>query len=311
MLNRVCVSALCHPLRTAQYMSGGVCLLAPLRQELGRFRRMPSRSPRAVRRSLIDPDATPQPAFVLSERHEAVTTPWHVHRRVQLLHVSDGVLTVQTREALWVVPRHRAVWVLPGVRHRTWSARPYTLCTLYADPSLVALPGGSCVVEVDALLRELLVAAARVGSSYQPGSPEERLIQVTLDRLPTAAVESLRLPQPSDARLRRITEALRADVSDSRSLAAWGRRAGLSERSAQRLFLADVGMSFIQWRQQLRLVVALERLARGERVTDVALDVGYQDTSAFIAMFRSALGSTPGRYFRRRGRALAASPDGR
>jgi len=39
-------------------------------------------------------------------------------------------------------------------------------------------------------------------------------------------------------------------------------------------------------------------LARGEPVTSTALEVGYESTSAFIAAFSSALGTTPGRYYR-------------
>ncbi|MEE8274655.1 MAG: helix-turn-helix domain-containing protein, partial [Alphaproteobacteria bacterium] len=46
-----------------------------------------------------------------------------------------------------------------------------------------------------------------------------------------------------------------------------------------------------------RLLAALTRLATGEPVTTVALDLGYDSPSAFIAMFRKALGETPGRYF--------------
>jgi len=45
-------------------------------------------------------------------------------------------------------------------------------------------------------------------------------------------------------------------------------------------------------------VVALEWLGRGDRVSDVAFAVGYSDVSAFIAMFKAALGATPGQYFR-------------
>jgi AraC-like DNA-binding protein len=50
---------------------------------------------------------------------------------------------------------------------------------------------------------------------------------------------------------------------------------------------------------------ALERLAAGDPVTTVALDLGYDSPSAFITMFRSRLGATPGRYF---GGADAPSP---
>jgi len=47
----------------------------------------------------------------------------------------------------------------------------------------------------------------------------------------------------------------------------------------------------------LRLLSALERLAQGRPVTDVALDVGYDSPSAFISTFRQSLGTTPRRYF--------------
>ena len=55
---------------------------------------------------------------------------------------------------------------------------------------------------------------------------------------------------------------------------------------------------FRRWRQQARLLHALERLAAGDSVTTTALEVGFNGTSAFIAMFRRALGRTPGSYFR-------------
>jgi AraC-like DNA-binding protein len=57
-------------------------------------------------------------------------------------------------------------------------------------------------------------------------------------------------------------------------------------------------MTFRQWRQQLRLLEALRLLGRGEPVTNIALDVGYSSLSAFVSVFRKALGVTPGRYFR-------------
>ena len=57
-------------------------------------------------------------------------------------------------------------------------------------------------------------------------------------------------------------------------------------------------MTFGRWRQQVRLLHALRRLAEGASVTTAALDVGYDSTSAFIAMFKRNLGTTPGGYFR-------------
>jgi AraC-like DNA-binding protein len=57
-------------------------------------------------------------------------------------------------------------------------------------------------------------------------------------------------------------------------------------------------MSFRQWRQQIRILEAMKRLGLGESVTSVAIGLGYDSPSAFISMFRKALGKTPGQYFK-------------
>jgi AraC-like DNA-binding protein len=97
--------------------------------------------------------------------------------------------------------------------------------------------------------------------------------------------------------LQQITTALRADPADDRTLDIWARAAGASSRTLTRLFLAETGMTFRQWQRQARLLAGLVRLADGQPVTVVALEVGYASPSAFIAMFRRALGTTPGQYF--------------
>ena len=107
----------------------------------------------------------------------------------------------------------------------------------------------------------------------------------------------LHLPSAADRRLTRIAETLLADPADPRTLADWAQSIGASERTLARLFTRETGMTFGQWRQQVRLLAALARLACGGSVTDVAFDLGYASQSAFIAMFRRTLGKTPGRYF--------------
>lgn len=57
-------------------------------------------------------------------------------------------------------------------------------------------------------------------------------------------------------------------------------------------------MTFSEWRRNMRLIAAVERLEKGEDVTNVALSVGYNSLSAFIEMFKKALGVPPGAYQR-------------
>jgi AraC-like DNA-binding protein len=95
-----------------------------------------------------------------------------------------------------------------------------------------------------------------------------------------------------------VAEAIRDAPDDPRRLADWARVAAASPRTLERRFRRETGMSFGAWRQQARLLRALELLAAGEPVTATALQVGFETPSAFIALFRRALGTTPGRYFR-------------
>ncbi|HGE6737075.1 TPA: helix-turn-helix domain-containing protein [Serratia marcescens] len=45
-------------------------------------------------------------------------------------------------------------------------------------------------------------------------------------------------------------------------------------------------------------MAALPRLAAGEPVTTVALEMGYETPGAFSAIFKRLLGTLPSRYFR-------------
>jgi AraC-like DNA-binding protein len=76
----------------------------------------------------------------------------------------------------------------------------------------------------------------------------------------------------------------------------WARWAGISPRTLARRFAGETGFSFTAWRQRMRLLRALELLAIGKPVSTVAIDLGYQNVSAFIALFKRTLGMTPGQY---------------
>ncbi|MNT43607.1 Regulatory protein SoxS [compost metagenome] len=72
----------------------------------------------------------------------------------------------------------------------------------------------------------------------------------------------------------------------------------MDPKTIQRRFARETGMTFGQWRQQARLLAALERLAAGAKVVDVALDMGYGSPSAFATMFRRQFGVPPSAFFR-------------
>jgi AraC-like DNA-binding protein len=248
----------------------------------------------------IDPDAAKAPAFVLEESYERLEGSMHAHARAQLVHAAEGVITVRTAEGAWVVPPQRAVWVPGGVAHAVSSKKPFRLLTLYVAGKLANVPDTTTthVIEIDRLVAELLAAAARCGPDFPPGGPEERLVQVLLDRLPALDVAPLlHLPWPTSRELVAIARALEADPTDRRTLEDFAKAHKLVSRTAARRFVAETGLTFGQWRAQLRLQAALVRLGAGASVTEVSFAVGYDDVSSFIAAFKAAMGATPAKYF--------------
>lgn len=224
--------------------------------------------------------------------------PEHYHPEDQLIFASTGVMTLHTKQGIWVVPPSRAVWIPAGTPHSVQISGKVSMRTLYFLPRLLRdLPGRCVVMNVSPLLRELIVHACALGKMSKSVSTQRTLITILADQLHSADSVALQLPRPSDSRARRIVETLLADPADERTLPGLCKDCGASKRTIQRLFLAETNMNFGRWRQQLRLLHALQLLAAGAKVTAVALEAGYNSPSAFVSMFRKHLGATPARYF--------------
>ncbi|GII04974.1 AraC family transcriptional regulator [Planobispora takensis] len=217
----------------------------------------------------------------------------HRHDDHQIVYAARGVLAVTTGAGTWIAPATRAIWVPAGTVH---SHQAHGELELH----LVGLPAADnplglrepAVLSVAPLLRELILAYT--GAPHDDGPERGRLRAVLLDRLRVSPQQPLYLPTPADPRLRALCAIVRADPADNRTLAALGGQVGASERTLSRLFRADLGMTFPQWRTQLRLHRALILLAEDVPVTAVAHLCGWSSASAFIDVFRRAFGHTPG-----------------
>lgn len=234
-------------------------------------------------------------AAELTQRESRATSA-HSHARGQLMGALSGLVSIGVNRQHWVVPAIHAIWIPPHCEHSIRSHGPFSGWSVFiAEHSCAALPREPRAIRTTSLLR----AAVRRAASWdgtQLDAPQSRIAEVILDELAASKAESLGLPAPEDARLLRITDALAGDLSDSRRLEQWAEWAGLSPRTLSRRFVAETGLSFAQWRAQARLLRALERVADGVSVTAIAFELGYDNVSAFIDMFRRATGTTPGRY---------------
>lgn len=223
----------------------------------------------------------------------------HSHRRAQLLHGLSGVMTVITAEGSWVVAPQHALWVPPGVVHQSRCWGDVALRTLYVEPEATAgLPDTCRLLEVSPLLQALINEAVTLPVEYDVAGRDGQVMALALAEIGRMPALPLSAPMPRDRRLARICEAILRDPGNDQDLEHWARVGGLGRRTLTRLFRQETDLSFAEWRQQVRLMEALTRLAAGEPVTTVALDLGYDSPSAFSAMFRRTMGISPREYLR-------------
>jgi AraC-like DNA-binding protein len=224
--------------------------------------------------------------------------PPHRHEVCQLIYAIRGVMVVSTAAGQWVLPATRAVWLPARIEHAIRMAGPVAMRTLYIQPGVArGLPGQCAVVAVSALLRELIAEATRIALPYRMQSRDGRLMKLLLDEIVQMQALPLSLPSTRDPRLRRIEDAIKRQPDDQTTASQWARRLGVDARTVQRLFQRETGLTFARWRQQARLLRALELLAKGERIVDIALEVGYRSPTAFSTMFLRQFGCSPSAFF--------------
>ena len=235
----------------------------------------------------------------------------HRHACGQLIYAISGLLVVRSPHGSWIVPSRRGVWVPPLTEHAVEVLAETRMRSAYLDAShATGIAGGCRVIGVPDLLRDLILFAA--GRDLVPTPDLEHSLATLIARLVAeAAIAPLDIPIPSEPRLRTIYRELLADPSDQRPIADWARYVGGTERTLVRRLQEETGLTFRRWRQQIRLLSSLERLALGEPVATVALDVGYDTASGFITAFRQSFGTSPAVYFRRRSRPSDRSSQGR
>lgn len=224
--------------------------------------------------------------------------PRHRHRRGQLIYAKSGVMRVTTREGIWVVPPQRALWIPLGMEHEIQMEGNVAVRMLYMDRARSVVFGSHCkVLAVPALLRELILSAVQAHAEKR----RERMATLTrllLHELQEAEEEALHIPVPTDPRLKNVCQRLLAGTSSVETLEQLAGHVGASSRTLARLFEGELQMSFVQWRQHVRLARALSQISQGRAIKAVARDAGYASCSAFSTMFRRVLGMAPTDYMK-------------
>jgi AraC family transcriptional regulator len=120
-----------------------------------------------------------------------------------------------------------------------------------------------------------------------------RVISIASDNLEPAHIGEFR----NVGQIAHVLRRMETNSEQFVSIADLARVAGLSPYHFLRTFKRATGITPHQWLLRTRLRNAAERLVTGhEPITEIALEVGFDDLSNFIRSFRAEFGVSPSRY---------------
>ncbi|MEV0842318.1 helix-turn-helix transcriptional regulator [Actinocatenispora sera] len=230
------------------------------------------------------------------------TSPVQSHPRGHLVYAASGVLAVHGERGTSIVPANRVAWTPAGFTHYHRAHGDTDMRIVFLAPALARLmPDHPAVFQTSSLAREVLLELTGP-RNYDGSAPDRdraaraRLLRVLVDELREAHEQPLHLPAPRDDRLQAVARMLSETPADNATLAELGRRIGASSRTLSRLLRNELGMTFYEWRTQVRIYHALVLLAEGHDTIHTAHACGWANPSGFIAAFTTVIGTTPGRY---------------
>lgn len=246
----------------------------------------------------------PQPIFFqVRSMPEDTIYPPHQHPWGEFVYSFSGVLAMEAEGKAFRVPPSFGLWHPPGSMHHGSNRHASSHCSLYIDQELAAqrgMPDKTCALMINPMLQAML-NHLKLNPPLSPYSKEDsKLLDVMLDQLVMTPSTGSYLPESKDVMLAKVLGYLKDNPGSNGSLKVLANQFGTTERTLARKAQRELGMPLSEWRQRLKVMLAVPMLQDGNSVESVALDLGYSTASSFIAMFRRLLDTTPDEYRRNR-----------
>nr|WP_252724488.1 helix-turn-helix transcriptional regulator [Vibrio hepatarius] len=231
-------------------------------------------------------------AFLSNTETRIHSHPWG---QVQL--ISGGILEMEAQGTRFLAPPHLAIWVPAGVLHTSYNRKPLSYCSLnIAERLTTNFPSVTSLIKITPIVSSIIDDFRNRAINIAKSDQDKRLMQVLLDQLATQDTQHHFLPSSDNKYLVRILAEVEENPLDNTSLAQWAEKVHTTERTLARHCQSELGMSFTEWRLRVRYLYSMELLRSGHSVKEVALTLGYNQASPFIAMFKKYALQTPEQY---------------
>lgn len=217
----------------------------------------------------------------------------HRHKWPQFLYARSGAVRAEIGGKQWIIPPRRGLWIPAGAWHSLNMSSGLQLRTLYFSPAFASVRIEIGAVAVSGLLHEAILRVCEYGYLDIRNDANRCLGAIILSELQREDLSALALVLPSDIRARKLADLFLDDKPGGMDMATLCAKAGLSRRTAERLFLGETGLPPAQWRRFAALSEALVNIAGGDRIEHAAYSAGYQSRSAFSEAFSRTFGIAP------------------
>lgn len=249
-----------------------------------------------MRHLIVRENDPPRGTSIATHSHEyprGFRVALHAHRSDQLIYASRGIMEVTSGQSVWTIPPHFGLWIPARTLHQIYMPEPVSMRTLYLRPSLTQQAAACTVIHVGSFLRELVFEIVREVQLHLRNRIHCALRDLLVAELARATPVPTVVVLPTDPRAAAVAAAVIVNPASRATLKSLCVSAGLSVRTLERVFLREVGTDFECWRRQVRLMKAVELLVAGLSVKQASYSVGYQQPSAFVALFRATFSTTP------------------
>jgi AraC-like DNA-binding protein len=220
-----------------------------------------------------------------------------VFDRDYLLYAVSGALRVTVKNESWLLPPSFAAWVPAGTPFLAEIGKPVTTCSILVRPGFCkALPDQPTAFQMSAMTRHMIRYCKDWGRDDAQPPEAEGFFLALLNACAGLASKSVDVKRPfaTDAVLNKAIAFTETHLNEPTTAADVASAVNLSERSMQRQFARDVGMTWSQVLTRLRMIRALELLSMDDLpVITVAGDCGFNSLSAFNRAFLQFARCTP------------------
>jgi AraC-like DNA-binding protein len=221
--------------------------------------------------------------------------------RHYLLFSADGVMRLEAEGTIWSLPPARAALISANQPIEiTLPGKILCRSVLFSTDFVVSPPHVLSVFEMTPLARELVFECGKWGAEEKTLSDFACSLFQTLASVAWKLSETpslLNMPAPRTDAVRKVLERTEQSLASPPSFEDLATEVAMSPRSLTRKISSELGMSWRQCLQKLRVINAVEALSRTDmQITEIAFAQGYQSLSAFNAAFRDLTGKTPTEY---------------